>query len=638
MEVRVAGRVSAGVLFVLALVSGAVSPVTTTPSQAAEKQRADTKRGLASEAVREALQHEVYGLTDEREQLLREAAATDPKFSAARWHRGLVVDDQGRWVDHEQFVSPGLRAKLAEYERARGKHPDTVEGQLALAAWCGKHKLIAQQRAHLMRVLELSPEHAEAREALGFVRFEGSWVNREEIAAERARAAKAAQDLTTWRPVLEAILKDLRHRSSDRQGAAKERLQAIHDPAALPAMLEAVFTVSDEEAGPLLDAMVQMAGPESAQALAQVAVFAGSLPKREAAAQRLAQRDLQAFVPQLLASLYSPVTSQATTMLLPNGRLALRHTFVREGMDKHQVMQLDTQFVRKERFGGNQRESTARAIRTGIQETIEREQAASQQNAMTAALNERIMWVLSQSTKQQHADPGSWWNWWNELNEVAVLGSKDVAFMQQEKTVAVVDYVPPPTPQTSESSGESGTDGAQPTSSGSGGGVQRVERGRDSWFVNNRRTGDCLAAGTCIWTIHGPKEIQTMQIGDLVMARNQDTGELAYKPVIRTSVRPLSTLFKIRIEGETIETSGGHLFWVSGEGWVRSRELRDGMMLHGAAGPSRILSIEQGQTAETYNVVVADFNTYFVGDAKVFSHDNTVRKATRAIVPGLRLE
>jgi hypothetical protein len=38
---------------------------------------------------------------------------------------------------------------------------------------------------------------------------------------------------------------------------------------------------------------------------------------------------------------------------------------------------------------------------------------------------------------------------------------------------------------------------------------------------------------------------------------------------------------------------------------------------------------------EAYNLVVADFNTYFVGETGVLVHDNTPRTPTRATVPGL---
>jgi hypothetical protein len=146
---------------------------------------------------------------------------------------------------------------------------------------------------------------------------------------------------------------------------------------------------------------------------------------------------------------------------------------------------------------------------------------------------------------------------------------------------------------------------------------------------------DCLAAGTLVWTARGPFEIERIQVGDLVLSQHTETGELAYKPVLRTTVRPKSQLIKIEAGGESYETSGGHLFWVSGQGWVKSRELQSGQILHSAAGPVHVSSAEPTTAAETYNLVVADFSTYFVGYRKVLSHDNTVRAPTRALVPGL---
>ena len=36
----------------------------------------------------------------------------------------------------------------------------------------------------------------------------------------------------------------------------------------------------------------------------------------------------------------------------------------------------------------------------------------------------------------------------------------------------------------------------------------------------------------------------------------------------------------LRLAGETIKTTAGHVFWVSGRGWTRARELRAGDLLH----------------------------------------------------------
>jgi len=46
-------------------------------------------------------------------------------------------------------------------------------------------------------------------------------------------------------------------------------------------------------------------------------------------------------------------------------------------------------------------------------------------------------------------------------------------------------------------------------------------------------------------------------------------------------------------------------------------------------------SVDAADAQKTYNLVVADFHTYFVGNARIFTHDNTVRRPTNALVPGL---
>ena len=56
---------------------------------------------------------------------------------------------------------------------------------------------------------------------------------------------------------------------------------------------------------------------------------------------------------------------------------------------------------------------------------------------------------------------------------------------------------------------------------------------------------------------------------------------------------------------------------------------------NGVHGPVRVTRVEPGEEFEAYNLAVADFSTYFVGDAGVLVHDITPRQPTRATVPGL---
>jgi hypothetical protein len=67
-----------------------------------------------------------------------------------------------------------------EYERIAPSYPDTVDGQWKLAAWCLEHGLISLRKPHLERVIELDPDHVDARRALGFSHIDGKWVTQED--------------------------------------------------------------------------------------------------------------------------------------------------------------------------------------------------------------------------------------------------------------------------------------------------------------------------------------------------------------------------------------------------------------------------------------------------------------------------
>ena len=72
-----------------------------------------------------------------------------------------------------------------EYEKIRPAYPDTVEGQWALAEWCRQRKLPVQRETHLKRIIELDPNHPDARRALGYVQIDGQWATQAESMIER---------------------------------------------------------------------------------------------------------------------------------------------------------------------------------------------------------------------------------------------------------------------------------------------------------------------------------------------------------------------------------------------------------------------------------------------------------------------
>ena len=76
--------------------------------------------------------------------------------------------------------------------------------------------------------------------------------------------------------------------------------------------------------------------------------------------------------------------------------------------------------------------------------------------------------------------------------------------------------------------------------------------------------------------------------------------------------------------------------WIGGQGWVKARSIQEGSFLHTIHGAVPVLSVSPAGTEETYNLIVADSHSYFVTEALILSHDNTIRELTDAVVPGLK--
>jgi hypothetical protein len=140
------------------------------------------------------------------------------------------------------------RPEEAEYEKIRPQYADAVEAQWELAEWCRQRQLLPQREKHLLRVLELSPDHEKARRALGYSKSDGKWTTQEEkmtaqgyvwhsgkwrlpqavelIEAEKetkAAEGRWQQDIRRWRTWLD----------SGKASTAREQFLAIKDPYAV---------------------------------------------------------------------------------------------------------------------------------------------------------------------------------------------------------------------------------------------------------------------------------------------------------------------------------------------------------------------------------------------------------------------
>jgi hypothetical protein len=350
-------------------------------------------------------------------------------------------------------------------------------------------------------------------------------------------------------------------------------------------------------------------------------------PVRKLAAEKLHGRAFEEFVPEMLAAIRLPVRVQFVTFVDRTGGLVSREIFVREGRDQWQVLALDTRFARAEidQRGDRQIIRRSRNQSHGAlnrDTVIARNEIASQQattemstaieNARTEEMTRRITASLATATGQENlTDANDWWNWWTQESELEPTTQKSVAGKRLERDALIV------------------RDEDRP--------YDYPKQVTTEYNAPPLRLS-CFAAGTMVCTISGSTAIEDIRVGDMVLAQDAETGETAFKPIMRTTIRPPVETFTIETSAGKLRSTGGHLFWVAGEGWTKARHLQSGQTLHCAAGTVQVSEVTKSDPAQTYNLVVADFNTYFVGPEKILTHDVTDRKPSKSLVPGLPRE
>jgi hypothetical protein len=129
----------------------------------------------------------------------------------------------------------------------------------------------------------------------------------------------------------------------------------------------------------------------------------------------------------------------------------------------------------------------------------------------------------------------------------------------------------------------------------------------------------CFAKGTPVLTPQGERPIDELQVGDLVLARDEGNleGELHPKR-IEAVFRNEAAIVELRVGGQVIRTTAEHPFFVRRRGWTPAAEMRPGDSVStDSAGWIAIDDVRAtSETVPVYNMRVADYHTYFVGSAK----------------------
>ncbi len=137
----------------------------------------------------------------------------------------------------------------------------------------------------------------------------------------------------------------------------------------------------------------------------------------------------------------------------------------------------------------------------------------------------------------------------------------------------------------------------------------------------------CFMSGTLVLTAAGLKKIEEIREGDLVLAYDEETGEQAYKPVVRLFRNESKDWVGVTVNGKEIISTPGHKYYLpETKAWVSAEDLKVGYKVLTSDGEYatieavRPIHYETPQT--TYNFEVEGFHTYYVGNGVLVHNMN----------------
>jgi hypothetical protein len=174
-----------------------------------------------------------------------------------------------------------------------------------------------------------------------------------------------------------------------------------------------------------------------------------------------------------------------------------------------------------------------------------------------------------------------------------------------------------------------------------GGGVDGGGRSTNS-CTGGTCTGDsCFGPGTPVATPSGERPIEGLEAGDLVVARDPETGETTVEAVVRRFVTPDREVLDLGLETaiapgappqvEHLTVTPEHPFWREGMGWTGAGQLLPGEHVRTAGGAARVVSMRSlPEPITVYNLEVEKAHTYFVGVTSAWVHNQCTKPMTHA--------
>ena len=135
----------------------------------------------------------------------------------------------------------------------------------------------------------------------------------------------------------------------------------------------------------------------------------------------------------------------------------------------------------------------------------------------------------------------------------------------------------------------------------------------------------CFVAGTLVRSEQGAIPIESVAVGTMVWAWDEETGTVGLRKVVETYINETDELVHVHVNGEEIITTPSHPFYSPVKGWMDAVRLRAGDILVLVNGEYVVVEKVQHEILEApievYNFQVEYYHTYYVTNSGVLVHN-----------------
>ncbi len=149
-------------------------------------------------------------------------------------------------------------------------------------------------------------------------------------------------------------------------------------------------------------------------------------------------------------------------------------------------------------------------------------------------------------------------------------------------------------------------------------------RGMDIDAPGNVCKANSFSAETEVSTSEGDVPISEIEVGDTVLAYNEETGEVGEYTVTDTISHVDEDIIHLTIDGELIETTAEHPFYTDDGEWVNAVDLTEGeliLSLDGDYGTVEAVILVEDANQAMYNLTVDEAHTFSVGEGNWVVHN-----------------